>query len=503
MKNNRLIKLLTYTSVFSLLIFGYACTDLAVQETDSVFTETGESGSLNIDPAESLNTNYTDLGVFTDQANIYSLYAHSSDEMIPPTRGVDWGDNGVWRTLHAHTWDASHSFVLGSWNQLNERVFRATRTLAASGISPQQAAEAQFLRALYMHHVMDLWGIVPFREANEGVDVDPRVLTRSEAFDFIIGDLEAALPDLPTAGPSAGNVTASKASANALLAKLFLNKAVYTSGTPEGPYDFSGADMDRVVEHADAVTADGYTLEANYFDNFSPNATTEIILTSANGSPQNRIWMTLHYSQNPSGWNGFTTLADLYEKFEADDQRIGVPAAANGDAFSGVGYGFLIGQQFNDDGTETIDSRTALPLSFTPDVPLSGATTEKGIRVMKYHPSNFEETKYIIQRYGDVFLMKAEALMRSGDNAGALDMVNTLRAARGAAALGALDEAAMLDERARELYWEGIRRTDQVRFGTFTDTWVEKTSTDAFRVLYPIPALALASNPNLSQNPGY
>ena len=99
--------------------------------------------------------------------------------------------------------------------------------------------------------------------------------------------------------------------------------------------------------------------------------------------------------------------------------------------------------------------------------------------------------------------MKAEALFRSGEDAMALTMINDLRTARGASALGALTERDILDERGRELYWEGIRRTDQIRFGAFTDTWSEKTSTDGIRVLFPIPQQALDSNPNLTQNPGY
>ena len=99
--------------------------------------------------------------------------------------------------------------------------------------------------------------------------------------------------------------------------------------------------------------------------------------------------------------------------------------------------------------------------------------------------------------------MKAEALLRNGQTGEALAMVNELRAVRGASPLASLDEAAMLDERGRELYWEGIRRVDQIRFGTFTDTWAEKTVTDPFRIVYPIPQQALDSNPNLVQNPGY
>ena len=129
---------------------------------------------------------------------------------------------------------------------------------------------------------------------------------------------------------------------------------------------------------------------------------------------------------------------------------------------------------------------------------------------MKYHPfdldgnpGNAEYPKYILFRLGDVVTMKAEAQLRSGNAGAALLTVNDLRAKRSATALGSLDLAAMLDERGREMYWEGGRRTDQVRFGTFDDTWSYKTVTDASRVLFPIPQQALDSNPNLKQNSGY
>ena len=120
---------------------------------------------------------------------------------------------------------------------------------------------------------------------------------------------------------------------------------------------------------------------------------------------------------------------------------------------------------------------------------------------MKYHAGDYD--KYILFRYGDIVTMKAEAELRSGKVAEALATINNLRATRSAAPLGSLDLATMLDERGREMYWEGVRRIDQVRFGTFDDTWSFKTVTDATRVLYPIPQQALDSNPNLSQNAGY
>jgi len=500
MKRIKNIKYIITVLVGSSLIF--ACTNLEVDEKDSVVVESSDAGFVAGDPTELLSSAYADLSALTDQANVYSLFDHTSDEMIPPTRGVDWGDNGVWRTLHAHTWDPTHSYVLNSWNQLNQRAFKCNQILA-SNPSAQEAAEAKFLRAFYTWQVMDLFGQVPFREVDEGVDVDPRVFSRSEAFDFIVKDLTEALSDLPDTGSSPTNSTATQAAAHAMLARLYLNKAVYTADNPEGGYTFTTDDMNKVIEHCDAVTDAGYSLESQYFTNFSVNATSEIIFTTASGSPQNRWFMTLHYDQNPSGWNGFTTLADFYAKFEDNDQRKGNYPAPDGSEFSGIARGFLIGQQYNDDGEVIINSRNQEPLAFTSDVPLAGASTEKGIRVIKYHPS--DAGQYIFLRYGDVFLMKAEAIMRGGDGGGttALEMVNTLRTTRGASTLASLDEVAMLDERGRELYWEGIRRVDQVRFGTFTDTWGEKTNTEPFRVLFPIPQQALDSNPNLVQNEGY
>jgi hypothetical protein len=132
---------------------------------------------------------------------------------------------------------------------------------------------------------------------------------------------------------------------------------------------------------------------------------------------------------------------------------------------------------------------------------LIGADTDDGYRAIKYHPA--DKGRYIQLRYADVMLMKAEALFRSGQTGEAQALVNELRVNRGASPLSSLDDAALLDERGRELYWEGIRRTDQIRFGTFDNTWHDKTVTDPYRVLYPIPQQALDSNPNLVQNPGY
>src|SRR5690606_33554436 len=113
-------------------------------------------------------------------------------------------------------------------------------------------------------------------------------------------------------------------------------------------------------------------------------------------------------------------------------------------------------------------------------------------------------TGMIIFRYSDAHLMKAEAILRGGSSGeDATALINELRAIRGASAFSSVDLPELLDERARELYTEGWRRNDMIRFGVFTDTWEFKENTEEFRVLYPIPATALVSNPNLVQNTGY
>lgn len=497
MKFSNLSKGLFAATFMSMLAFT-SCTDLEVEEFDSEIIESS-GGAVAGDPAELVNTAYNNLSAFTDQANLYSLYQHTSDEMIPPTRGVDWGDNGVWRTLHAHTWDPTHAQVLNAWNTLNGNLF-GTVEILASNPTAEQAAQARFLQGFYMWHVLDLYGQVPFRDFDQGVDELPRVIPRGEAIEQAISLVESAISDLPSAGPGE-NIQGTKAAAYSILTRMYLNKAVHTAANPAGPFEHAAGDMDKVIEYADLLTAEGYELDDDYFSIWEVGSDKEPILVSNQGSGENRWMMTLHYSQNPSGWNGFTTISDFYNQWDLDDPRFGVDATPDGTEFSGIGVGLLEGQQFMDSGDEVIDTRSQQPLQFSQEVRLAGAPTAQGVRVIKYHPGR--SGKYVILRYAESQLNKAEALLRKGDNAGALTTVNALRTVRGGDALGSIDEAGMLAERAFETYWEGLRRIDQVRFGTFADTWTEKTVTDATRVLFPIPQQALDSNPNLVQNEGY
>ncbi len=174
--------------------------------------------------------------------------------------------------------------------------------------------------------------------------------------------------------------------------------------------------------------------------------------------------------------------------------------------------GFLIGQQYNLTTDEPLEDRRGNPLAFTEEVRLreTGDNLEiTGIRVNKYPydygtPGDQKNNDWVVFRYADVLLMKAEALMRkSAGDPEALQIVNDIRSIRGASELTALNADIMLDERGRELYWEGYRRMDQIRFGKFLNAWQEKPASDAKYLLFPIPSDQLAVNPNLEQNPGY
>lgn len=490
-----------FSFLMGIWILSAACTDLKVVELDSIKRPASTGGYVPGDPTELLASAYKDLSTFNGQDNIYALGEHTTAEMIPPTRGVDWGDNGVWRTLDQHTWDATHSWNQNAWNALHSRVFKCNEILAASP-SPVQAAEAKFLRAVYMYYAMDFWGQVPFREVSEGVDANPKVLSRAEAFEFISKDLSEALPNLPIAGPMGATGRASKAAANFLLAKLYLNKTVYTNA-PAANYTFNAADMDKVISYVDAIKSDGFVFDTDYFNIFSTGSQSEIIFKVNEGDANTRFYMTLHYNQDPSGWNGFATLGDFYNTFNEKDARRGKDALKDGSKFAGIGWGFLKGPQYNADGSKLIDTRTQKHLDFSANVNLAGALTHEGIRVIKYHPKN--AGKIIMFRYSEAALMKAEALLRKGSNAPALEIINEIRTAHGAPSLGSLSVDELFKEFGNELYWEGMKRTVEIRFGKFTSGTgvLDSKKNDLNTLLFPIPASAVVANPNLKQNPGY
>lgn len=487
------------------LIAAVSCTDLEEQVLDGVVLDNSQEGSVDVDAL--LESAYLGTRGFQSQDLSHCLDEHSTDALVGPTRGGDWDDNAIWRQLHTHTWAPDHNFVTNTWNDLLTQVYNCN--LIIENGSGDAVAQARFLRAFYYFHIIDKYGQTPYRPEGSSLEDAPLVWSRSEATTFVISELEDIVSSLPTA------TTVDRASQNAahfLLAKLYLNKAVFMSEDPAGPYTFDSSDMNQVISHVDALTN---TLAADYWDNFIPeNAETspEIIFSSRNvqgnaGNIQSRWRMGQHYNQTPSGWNGFATVAEYYNQFDPNDERINKTIDEVTEN-SGYNVGYQVGQQYGPGGTTPLEDRNGNPLVFTPELTLitSGVTLETaGIRGVKYVPDygnvDAPDNDYVLFRYADALLMKAEAILRggSGDAASIMSMIAD-RVDQSASA-ASLDGVYL--ERAKELWWEGWRRNDMVRFGTFLNSRELKPyESDAKYLLYPIPADALF-NPNLTQNPGY
>ena len=491
------------------------CSDLDEKLEDRLTLKQVEEATAGETPDVSalLTEVYNSLLNFNGGGDV-NMPEHVSDHWLAPTRGGDWDDNGAWRALFQHTWDADHVNLRDYFNRLNSGLFSAIDILQFNP-SPRQEAEARFVRAFYVFWICDGWGQVPMREPGAPLADIPFVMSSSEAIQYVISELEAIIGNLP-----ADDVpwVATKAAANALLAKAYMNKAVYESAD-RLTFTFSAADMDKVIANCDAIINSGkYALEANYFDNFTSdngeNSSEMIFCTNNRAGVQSNsmrgTWMSgLHYYQTPGGWNGFTTLSDFYNSFEESDMRRSAEMPTLKEQ-TGLMAGLLYGQQYNKDGVALKD-RQGNPLSFTLESPIivSGALLEvSGVRVIKFLPDMTAEdvpgNDFPFFRYADILLTKAEALMRKGDNAAALSIVNDLRTVRGASALASLDETSLLAERGRELYVEGWRRTDLVRFGKFLEPWMEKPTTDDPKyLLFPFPSAQIVANPGLKQNPGY
>ena len=341
-----------------------------------------------------------------------------------------------------------------------------------------------------------MYAAVPLVTASEtDPDNPPSRTSRAEVFDWIVAEINAALPDLETTHGSGGHGRITKGAANTLLATLYLNAEVYT-GT---------AEWAKCKSACDAVINSGvYDLMPTVMDVFALAneglLNTEYILTIAHlpldGVSSFRHMATLHYNNIPaSPWTGFSVLTDFYNSYDSSDARL---------------EQILVGQSYVLFGSAAGDSafdRQGNPLSFTVDFPLVDANESAGPRILKWpiDPNMtgwFSGADFAIFRYSHVLLMKAEADFNL--SGGGLADLNQVHTRAGLDALASIDSDAILAERGHELLWEGYRRQDLIRHGKFLEAWTHKDASDGgHRVLFPIPQSQLDANPNLVQNPGY
>lgn len=514
MKQYRFLKYCTLFAFISLV----SCTDLQEKVLDEQLGTNLVSDPNNVEAL--INPPYASLRRTIEWNDYWGLQEVSTDEVIIPARGTDWYDNGDWQKLHLQTWTPDHVRLKNVWEVLNQGVSRANTAIYYIGKFPQTATttqyinEAKFLKSYYMYLLCDLFGQVPFREADDvDFSVAPQVLTRKDAADKIITELNAIMPSLKTKA-DVGSSRATVGAAQALLAKVYMNYEVWTG----------------VKKYTEAITAcnslissPNYAVATDYWTMFQKDVTEhpEFILRipmddmvdMGSGS----VWVnfTLHYSQVfgnlTSTWNGPSTTSTFYNTFDKvndaryQDNRI--------KAECGFNQGFLVGQQYGLDGTAS-KQRNGSPLIFVPEVNLQSSPENAGIRVVKFAPNSATTHQFSspndvpVMRISDIYLLRAEAKLRTGDAAGALTDINYLRSKRSAAgktlpALASVTLDDILKERGYELYWEGLRRQDLIRFGKFGEAWQEKPATAATKAIYPIPTSAKDVNKNLTQNPGY
>lgn len=428
---------------------------------------------------------------------------------------IGWGDVGL-PEMNTQMWAATNSFVVAMYYRIYFQVAMANEFLRQTSDAklaernvPQSVrtqiatyrAEARFLRALSLYHGMDLFGDIPLVTEDSPVGaIPPAQATRAEIFQYVVSELTAIQNQLPAAGASSYG-RATPLAAAMLLAKVQMNAGIYT-GTPN--YAAVLAALQPVLSSGSVA------LNPDYRKNFvaDNNTSSEIIFAITQDGLKTRTWggMTflVHAScggNMPAGdygidgcWWGLRMKPEMYALFGQGDKRADI---------------------FFKNGQSTSISNIS---DWFQGIPAPKFSNKTSAGAAGSHPTHVD-TDFPMFRLGDAYLMYAEAVLRGGggSRAQALTYVNAIRNRAYGGASGHITDAQLtldflLQERGRELLWEGHRRPDLIRYGRYTGgsyIWSWKggvqagRATETFRDLYPLPANELVANPNLKQNPGY
>nr|WP_198283123.1 RagB/SusD family nutrient uptake outer membrane protein [Aquimarina agarilytica] len=506
------------------------------------YSLSGQRGPFGLPDLKGLNEG------FSNYLRLYwKLQELTTDEAV-----IGW-DDGTIKDLHSQTWTSGNEFIRTMYDRLffqiascNSFIREITpekvseRGLTDNDVIKSYRSEARFLRALTYWHAMDLYANPTFVTEKDKVGgFLPPQIKRAELFTYLEEELLAIENEI-SAVRTAQYGRADQGAVWTLLAKLYLNAEAY--GVPERYND--------CVTYCEKIINGGYSIDPsvpyNYLflaDNDSNGAQSEFIFTipfdglrtQSFGGTTFIVHAAVGGSMNPradfginGGWFGLRTTSGLIDKFGAPINQTEV--------FKRDDKGEVV---LDDDGNrESLgfqqiwnDKRL---LAYTP-----GQTKEindisnfgDGYAIQKYRnitstgevgsdSEDHPDTDFPMFRLADVYLMYAESVLKgtSGDKAVAVGYINQLRqrAHEGSTSFNIteadLTEDFIIDERARELYWEGHRRTDLIRVKRFTENGVwpfkgnvpQGRTTASFRNIMPIPAKEIALNPdNLKQNPEY
>ncbi len=524
--------MIKYLTIIIAILFVFSSCSLNEEIKDEITSEVIQS-----DPSLLPNIMAPPLGQlrnFWYRECVWGLQEATSDECFFPTRGADWFDNGVWRDDYYHTWTPTHRDVVATWNKLNNAISSANTALLNIGVEKpgesiiftRYRAQATFLKTFYQYLLYDLYRTYPNRSP---FDLDflksPKIFRGKEGYDSLLYIAKMVIPKI-TPREDAKYGEPNRDAAIMLVAKLYLNQEVY----------IGVAGYDSCLVYVDKLIQSGhYNLANDYWQIFAVDneknykkADDEAILVAVYNDDQDYgvddqvqwVKTTFHYNQLTefSNWNGCAAPEGYLRSHWLAGTDTGTDVRWKDNRIKndlGVNLGFNYGQQYNTKG-EALKDRNGNPLNFTFECPFATATEYNGVRVLKYPPRIKPvnparcPNDFIIWRYADVLLMKAECLVRAkNDINGALSIVNQIRAKRNAPVISASTKDEMLNkiyiERGLELYWEGHRRQDMIRFGTFLQPKSEKPDPSPARaIILPIPQTAIdGSNGALTQNEGY
>lgn len=523
--------------ILTVIFFFSSCTDLDVtpQDDDEFLAEdfysnseaykqalAGIYGNLSLSGttgATSSNLQGIDAGTSQYARTLWYLQDLAADEAI---WSYENDEAGAVKAIQRNTWSASNSIVLGFFSRAmftvaltNEYLRQTTdEKIASRGHTADVAndivnyrAEARLLRALAYYHLMDLYGKAPFVTEDDPVGTyqGPQY-DRTQLFSFIESELLDIIPDLKPARTNE-YARADQAVAWMILAKIYLNAEVYI-GQPK---------YTECITYTKNIIDAGYSLAPDYQLNFLADNNTNL-------AGQNEIIFPLvsdgTYTQN----YGATTVIINGEAGSLENNAADLGCQGWGGALR-VRKQFA--ERFLDGSVPLTDKRNTL-ITANRSIDISDVgDRDSGYIITKFKNKTsggvagadptFVDTDFPMFRLADVYLMYAEAVVRGGSGGSlstATTYINLLRVRANSSSINSTDLTLtfLLNERSRELYWEGHRRQDLIRFGLFTGgnyNWTWKGGTQngiaiaSHLNVYPIPVNSMAVNPNLTQNPGY